>query len=55
MLGAGKTISGSPLVPRWWAFSFGGNYRQLKAGYGWSPSVFRLIKRYYRDSELELK
>jgi hypothetical protein len=49
MLLAGKTRSGLPLWPRWWCFFFGGTFRQKIAGYGWTPGVFRLTKRYFRE------
>ena len=56
-----KLPSGQWLVPRWWALIFGGNYRQRKAkiqtqtgyildiggGYGWRPSLLRLIYIFY--------
>ena len=50
MLGAGRSKGGTPLVPRWFAFVCGGNYRQKGGGYGWRPSIFRLTHRYFNES-----
>lgn len=61
MLFAGKTVSGTHLWPRWWCFLFGGNFRQREwveigfdgkehncgGGYGWTPGVYWLTKRYF--------
>lgn len=49
MLFAGKTTSGHHLWPWWWCFLFGGNYRQDNGGYAWTPGVWRLTRRYYRE------
>jgi hypothetical protein len=49
MLFAGKTRSGNRLWPRWWCFLFGGSYNQRNGGYGWTPGVYRLTKRYFKE------
>ena len=49
MLFAGKTRSGNKLWPRWWAFLFGGTFKQINAGYGWTPGVFRRTWKYFKE------
>ena len=46
---AGKTKSGNMLWPYWWCFLFGGSYCQDNGGYAWTPGVYRLTRRYYKE------
>ncbi len=44
-----KTKSGDCWCrPVWFAYFFGGNF-DTGNGYGWTPSLIRRIKRYYRE------
>jgi hypothetical protein len=51
MLKANKTKHGIKLVPRWKAFLFGGTYRREGGfcGYGWRPSFWQIINRYFNQ------
>lgn len=50
MLGAGKTLGGQHLCPRWWAFCFGGTYQQKNGGYGWRPSLIGKSRKYFKEN-----
>ena len=45
-----RTISGNLVFPVWWVALFGGKYLQVNAGYGWMPSLYRWIKKYYKET-----
>jgi hypothetical protein len=45
----------SKIYPRWFAFLFGGNFKQNNGGFGWRPSLFRMVLRYYKEGWSESK